>query len=156
MLATTPENPLKDKGLSSAPWFMRLQNPVYPPKTNVTIANGPFQDVFAMKNGVFSIAIFVFWRVQYFLASTSTANPPRRCPHLPSMQLPAWQRAESVSKQNPTGRKHDERDLKQGSWWEIPQEYHTLQLGNCSLYFWANCPIFPKPELFGHFRGIPL
>ena len=64
-------------------------------------------------------------------------------PHLPSMQLPAWQRAESVSKQHPTGRKHDERDLKQRSWWEIPQEYHTWQLliiapytsGQIVLYF---------------------
>lgn len=59
------------------------------------------------------------------------------------MQLPAWQRAESVSKQHPTGRKHDERDLKQRSWWEIPQEYHTWQLliiapytsGQIVLYF---------------------
>ena len=59
------------------------------------------------------------------------------CPHLPSMQLPAWQRAESVSKQHATGRKHDERDLKQGSWWEIPHNWAIAPYtsGQIVLYF---------------------
>ena len=50
-----PGNPLKRYGFIKCALIYATSKPSTPPKTNVTIANGPFQNVSPMKNGVFPL-----------------------------------------------------------------------------------------------------